>query len=393
MPRLGSALSKNLKESSLPLEPQSSSSKKLHRNEYHFEHAQSVKEATCSSNDLSKYALPALRESFEKSLAQFLEIEVKNLWLGHGAEDLLLKILMLKRLETSLLVLPDLTWAEYSRMAGGLGYDIVKASALSLENESANSNLVSNSASLSVSNEKLEIDLDALEATLQKMNQPCLVILPTTNNPTGSKLSYEKISAFVEKFPRSFFILDAVYEPLPSHFFNAFQKYSNVWVVGSFSKFFGLPGLRLGFCSGSLPASFGLSLGHSQWQFLVAAAALREHSHYSKARLEMLEIAHSLEEMQFKNLKVYPSEAPFVLVRCELPYFLKSTTSILGESTSLISEKLATLIWQAEEVSNVWPKVFAHKNAVYLRFGLGSDPIKSNVKSFLLSLDAALNAL
>lgn len=78
------------------------------------------------------------------------------------------------------------------------------------------------------------------------------------NNPTGSIINTEYISDMASAYPGTIFIIDEVFIDFLLYkdkisATELVKKFRNVIVVNSFSKTWGLSGLRLGFCVSSLP--------------------------------------------------------------------------------------------------------------------------------------------
>jgi histidinol-phosphate aminotransferase len=94
-------------------------------------------------------------------------------------------------------------------------------------------------------------DLDAMAAAIDADTR--LVYIANPNNPTGTFIPAEKIEAFLGKVPASVVVvLDEAYNEYlaPEHQFESAQwvrKYPNLVVSRTFSKAYGLAGLRVGF--------------------------------------------------------------------------------------------------------------------------------------------------
>ena len=94
-------------------------------------------------------------------------------------------------------------------------------------------------------------DLDAMAAAIEPDTR--LVYVANPNNPTGTFIGAEKIEAFLNKVPGNVIVvLDEAYNEYlaPEHQFesaNWVRKYPNLIVSRTFSKAYGLAGLRVGF--------------------------------------------------------------------------------------------------------------------------------------------------
>jgi histidinol-phosphate/aromatic aminotransferase/cobyric acid decarboxylase-like protein len=361
------------------------SSTKLNRNEFFFEHGLQVQMALAERPEPRQYAHPAFSQDLRARLAEFIDAPPQHIALGHGAEDLLLKLLLLFRPTSGAptdLVLADFSWGEYRRMATGLGFrihDIPVRDRTTTEGR------------------WLGLEPNDISACLERLlgegKQP-LVLIATTNNPTGSRVDPRALRDLVGAFADApvTFILDAVYEPMPAPIFSAFWHCERVFVLGSFSKFFGLPGLRLGFCVGKLPAPFNLALGPSASQCAAALAALDDHEHYAAVRREMMTHARALSLAYSGRQKctVFATAAPFILVRVEgctiegqSSDSCETSTQTKEPAHSKDNELLSSILGICERESGVWPKVFEHKGLLWMRFGLGPHRLIGQVQLFL----------
>jgi histidinol-phosphate aminotransferase len=94
-------------------------------------------------------------------------------------------------------------------------------------------------------------DLDAMAAAIEADTR--LVFIANPNNPTGTFIPAAQIEAFLAKVPANVVVvLDEAYNEFlaPEHQFESakwVQKYPNLLVSRTFSKAYGLAGLRVGF--------------------------------------------------------------------------------------------------------------------------------------------------
>lgn len=103
-------------------------------------------------------------------------------------------------------------------------------------------------------NDKLGHDLDAMAAAITERTS--LILVCTPNNPTGTTVTSQQFDDFMQKVPADVLVIvdeayvefnrdDAAVDGLA-----AFRKYSNVGVLRTFSKAYGLAALRIGFFIG-----------------------------------------------------------------------------------------------------------------------------------------------
>lgn len=99
--------------------------------------------------------------------------------------------------------------------------------------------------------QQFQIDQHKLLVTLE-LERPDLLVLCTPNNPTGQVISsdyLEDLAKMLQRWHGRLVIDEAFIDFLPQGFDSACKwlpLYDNVYVLKSFTKFFGVPGLRLG---------------------------------------------------------------------------------------------------------------------------------------------------
>lgn len=94
-------------------------------------------------------------------------------------------------------------------------------------------------------------DLDAMAAAITDNTR--MVFIANPNNPTGTFLTTQAIEAFLQKVPQHVLVVldEAYYEYVPKHerspSMQWIERYPNLVVSRTFSKAYGLAGLRAGF--------------------------------------------------------------------------------------------------------------------------------------------------
>lgn len=320
----------------------------LNRNEYFFDHHPDVIKALIPPFEecaISHYAKQEELLELKKSLSQKLHVETDKIMLAHGAEDVFVKLLCYLRKGFRTVVVEDFSWTNYLHIAHGFSYDVVHIPTL-------------------LSADRFAFNWDGFRRYLSS-KEPAIVFITSPNNPTGHSVSLSELHFLVSDFPDHMFILDSVYNDI---FCDAYQNLfalQNLIFIGSFSKFFGMPGLRLGYAVGNLPSAFQLNLGLQPSAIQAALAALANMDWYAQNRAHMLAFTKDLCQRDLKNVLVYPSDAPFFLARI----------------SNLNPERAE----KAEASSGVRPKYLLKDGVHYVRFGLGPDVI---CRKILMYLDA-----
>ena len=150
------------------------------------------------------------------------------------------------------------------------------------------------------------------------------------NNPTGNGLTPEETGRIMENIPSDTMVLiDEAYASFIStdtaYIAPLVNKYSNLIISRTLSKFYGLPGLRCGFGFIGKGHDQFLSyvnkyLGYNRFSEAVALAALDSDEHYRHVADDM-EWGRQLYKKELGNLpgfKVYKSVANFILIKYPL---------------------------------------------------------------------------
>ena len=170
-------------------------------------------------------------------------------------------------------------------------------------------------------------DLDAMLAAIS--DRTTLIVVTNPNNPTGTIIPAKEIEDFVKAVPSHITVfLDEAYihfNRIPGYEGSAdlAQKYKNVIVSRTFSKVFGLAGLRVGYAVADVSVTdhlqfFGNSSGVGRVNCFAAMAALQDDSfvrHVKRMNNQGKEYFYG--EMDALGLEYIPSHTSFVLVNIQ----------------------------------------------------------------------------
>jgi histidinol-phosphate aminotransferase len=170
---------------------------------------------------------------------------------------------------------------------------------------------------------KADIDgiIDAVTA------QTRIVFIVTPNNPTGASLVAGELKQLREKLSDDILlVVDGAYAEFTDSAeyesgFDLVDSGVNLAVTRTFSKAYGLAGLRVGWLYGPADVVEAIAKVRSPnsitTQALAAAeAAMRDQAHLAKVTSEIIELRESFrEKTQSLGLQAMPSEGNFVLVR------------------------------------------------------------------------------
>jgi len=167
-----------------------------------------------------------------------------------------------------------------------------------------------------------------LEAMLRAVNESTsMVIICNPNNPTGTITPGEEIYRFLERLPDGILVVfDEAYAEFAndSNYVSGIELIKEGWpnlvVLRSFSKAYGLAGLRLGY--GFVPPELAEAINRLREPFNVnlvaqeaALAALEAEDEYANIRGEVIKERSKLEaELRKEGFKVFPSQANFIFV-------------------------------------------------------------------------------
>ncbi len=146
-----------------------------------------------------------------------------------------------------------------------------------------------------------------------------LAFLCSPNNPTGNSLDKRVIGDFAENF--EYVVVDEAYADFENKSaVNLLNNYENIIIVRSFSKFFGLAGLRIGYAIANekickamekIRNPFSLSI----LAYNAAIAALNSVEYYRKISKIIIRERERLKKELSKKFFVYESNANFLLVK------------------------------------------------------------------------------
>ncbi|MBR1744641.1 MAG: histidinol-phosphate transaminase [Fibrobacter sp.] len=207
--------------------------------------------------------------------------------------------------------------------------------------------------------------LDELAKKIDAKTREAFICNP--NNPTGAYYPESDIREFLKKVPQNVLVfLDEAYAEFATapdypNMAKFVGEYSNLFVNRTFSKIYGLAGLRVGYAFGSTEVVRALwkvkpPFDVNQAAQVAAIAALGDQEHVQATRKMNAEgIAVLTREFSALGLKVLPTQANFICVRIgerakELVAFLESNGMIVRGLTSFgMPEYIRVTVGKPEE--------------------------------------------
>lgn len=278
----------------------------LGANENPYEPSDKVKEAYIRSLDeICRYPDSQYNELKEK-ISEYLKCSKENVAIGCGSSELINRVCdcFLDELDKVLIPMPS-----YSLY---LTYSMLR-----------------NAIVITPEFEGYEID-DRIAEFKSKLTFVC-----SPNNPTGNCLKRDVIEMAAEN--SEYLVIDEAYAEFSGKTsVDLALERDNVVVLRSFSKFFGLAGLRIGYAVADKEIVEGLEkirlpFPISQTAVNCATAALNDIEHYKKISRKIASEKERLRKELESIGKVYPSEANFFLVKTDkvrAPDLLKKGISV-----------------------------------------------------------------
>ncbi len=149
-----------------------------------------------------------------------------------------------------------------------------------------------------------------------------LVFIGRPNNPTGHLPDFQALKDLIQSHPRVFFVVDESFLDFTSECSLAGEELDNMLIVYSLTKFYALPGLRLGLGLGKQAIIQRLSRLVSPWSVNVLAQeagrfCLDDSEFQQKSRQALKEVKSGFlrKLANLSWLDVFPGKANFLLCR------------------------------------------------------------------------------
>jgi threonine-phosphate decarboxylase len=153
-----------------------------------------------------------------------------------------------------------------------------------------------------------------------------LVFLGNPNNPTGTFLPRQELLILVKEIQRRkiFLVIDEAFIDLQEEesFIREIENYDHLIILRSLTKFYGLPGLRLGFTVADSKFIKKLEKQKIPWSVnylaqIAVREVLRDEKFISKSKSFLFEEKEFFyqELSNIKGLKVYKPSANFIFIK------------------------------------------------------------------------------
>lgn len=288
----------------------------LDRNEFNYMPSPQVIEAIKNFDPMKLCFYTRIYDEGKKSifsvkLSEIYGIDESRIILGYGGEDILknaIHFFLAKPGNNRKILIPKFSWWYYASLAKEVNGETILYPIFEAE-------------------DSFKYDKVVLKQMLEK-EKPAALLLASPNNPTGNCLSPDDIDDIMSWTPKdTVVVIDEAYASFitedSSYVKPLVDKYPNLLITRTLSKFFGLPGLRMGFAfmgenlAGDFARYANKYLGYNCFSEEVAMAAINSESYYRNIadNMELDRQMYSRELGSLPGFKVYKSTANFILIK------------------------------------------------------------------------------
>lgn len=170
------------------------------------------------------------------------------------------------------------------------------------------------------------VDVEDILKKAKKYN-PKIIVITSPHNPTGCKIDGKAVEIIVKENPESLILLDEAYWGFSEEDIDVrrlVESYSNIIISRTFSKYYGLANMRVGygFCNSKVKHIYGLDLPlfrESSISRRMAVEALHDKVYYEKMNDELnASKVYFLDELNcIPGVRAFQSCSNFVPVKIE----------------------------------------------------------------------------
>lgn len=255
-------------------------------------HEELLKELSKELKDINRYPSGGEYAKLRQVLAEYVGVKMENILPTNGSDEV---IEIVSRVYKGEVLIPIPTFSQYEASADRS--DLSKVLVNCLYDGEYNINYSS-----------------------EQLKKASLVWICNPNNPTGTRIPSEKIINILQRAEGVVVVDECNYEYLGETVVDLIDRYANLIISRSFSKNFGLAGLRLGFAISNPQnikklASFGQYFRVNRMAEKAAGRVLKYLDYYQEVWEKIKKVrdkfARQINELGFS---AYDSQANFVLV-------------------------------------------------------------------------------
>ncbi|MEA3453823.1 MAG: histidinol-phosphate transaminase [Candidatus Caldatribacteriota bacterium] len=251
-----------------------------------------LKELSEELKGINRYPSGGKYAKLRQVLAEYVGVKMENILPTNGSDEV---IEIVSRAYKGEVLIPIPTFSQYEASADRSGLPKVLVDCLH--------------------NKEYNINYSA-----EQLNKASLVWICNPNNPTGTEIPRAKIIDVLQKAKGMVVVDECNYEYLGETVVDLIDKYENLVISRSFSKNYGLAGLRLGFAISNPQnikklATFGQHFRVNRIAEKAAAKVLKYLNYYQEVWEKIKKVRDKfVRQMNELEFSAYNSKANFVLV-------------------------------------------------------------------------------
>jgi len=251
-----------------------------------------LKELSEELKDINLYPSGGGYTELRQILAEYVGVKRENILPTNGSDEVIEIVSRAYKGET-LIPVPTFSQYEASADRGGLSKILVNC---------------------------LNDGVYSLNYSAQQLDKASLVWICNPNNPTGTRIPREKIIDIIQRAEGMVVVDECNYEYLGETVIDLISRYENLIISRSFSKNFGLAGLRLGFAISNPQnikklAAFGQYFRVNRIAEKAATRVLKYLDYYQEVWGKMKKVRDKfVRQINELGFSAYDSRANFVLV-------------------------------------------------------------------------------
>jgi histidinol-phosphate aminotransferase len=264
-----------------------------------------------------------VKSALSERFANDFNIAENRIILGYGAEDILKQLVQFYLTTSAKLMIPAYSWWYYKAIASEVG-------GINVEYP------------LTRGVDRFHYDIDQMISLINK-EKPALVFISSPNNPTGNSITDEELATVLDNLGQTTVALDEAYWAKGNNqrARDLVEKYPNLIILRTFSKYFALAGIRIGYAliGENLRPFYKMAnryLGYNLLSEKLALAALDSQAYYQSInqKIEDDKKRYYNELGNLEGFTVFKSDANFVLV--EIPAAIKDSLKKYLEDRDII---------------------------------------------------------
>ena len=245
------------------------------------------------------------RDDLIDALSEKFRVPAECIFTGNGSAENLRSMMNIFTKAGDTVLLPDPGWSYYTGLADCRFLRVERFPIVETEDACV-------------------FDLADIRRRIETL-RPALAIIASPAMPTGNSMDDGDLESLVRDYPDTLFVVDEAYFGFKDYTLDVprlIRTYDNVVFSRTFSKYYGLANLRIGygFCSAALKKVLWLDLPLHRLPHVckrMAVAALRDDAYYNDiaARLVASRERFRASLNALPGVFVYPSDANFVYIR------------------------------------------------------------------------------